>query len=47
MQTALRNTNPDDFSEKDRFIQYYEEGKLLSPEEAAKKILDVINDNSK
>lgn len=43
MQKVIRETDLGDFSERHRFIEYKNTNKLLSPEQAAKNILDAID----
>ncbi|MDF1617660.1 (S)-benzoin forming benzil reductase [Petrocella sp. FN5] len=42
MQGVIRASTKEDFSNVERFIDYKEKGSLLSPEAAAKKILEVM-----
>ena len=42
MQDAIRATNPADFSRHAEFVAYKEEGKLSSPEEVAKRIVQAL-----
>lgn len=43
MQEEIRESNPNDFAEVDRFIGYHSEGILLSPGVVAEKIEMVLN----
>ena len=42
MQTFLRNTDPADFPSHATFVAYKENGDLLTPEAAAKRVLDYL-----
>ncbi len=42
MQAQIRATNKEFFKDIDRFISYKEEGKLLSPDEAAEYVLKLL-----
>ncbi len=42
MQTHLRNTDPADFPSHATFVEYKENGYLLTPEAAAKRVLDYL-----
>ena len=42
MQTYLRNTDPADFPSHATFVAYKENGDLLTPEAAAKRVLDYL-----
>lgn len=45
MQEFIRSSNENDFSSKNRFIQYKKEGNLTSPELTARKILGIFTGN--
>ncbi|XOV66021.1 MAG: SDR family NAD(P)-dependent oxidoreductase [Fluviicola sp.] len=42
MQVEIRSAAADDFSQKDNFVQLKEEGKLFSPEEAAHRLIQLL-----
>lgn len=43
MQDEIREVEPENFRDLDRFVQLKKEGLLTSPEEVAEKIADIIN----
>lgn len=43
MQEEIRETDPTDFKEVDRFKDYHKKGDLLSPDQVAEKILELIH----
>jgi benzil reductase ((S)-benzoin forming) len=46
MQAHIRTAETGQFSEQEKFAAYYAEGKLLSPEAVASKIVHWLSDNS-
>lgn len=46
MQADIRNTKKDDFIDLERFIAYKEDGKLISPDFVAKKIIKLLTLNN-
>jgi benzil reductase ((S)-benzoin forming) len=47
MQEQLRDTDPENFSRKERFVKLKEENKLLSPADAAKNIIRFLENIDK
>jgi len=47
MQTEIRNTNKEDFSNLEKFVAYKENNNLNSPENVAKQLIDFILTNKK
>ncbi len=45
MQEILRNTSPEDFPSRNKFIKLYEEDKLASPEDLSKVFIDLALSN--
>jgi benzil reductase ((S)-benzoin forming) len=45
MQRRIRETPPEQFRQRDRFVQLKESGMLLAPEEAADKLLKLLFDD--
>ena len=46
MQEKIRNTGPEDFRDRDTFISYKQEGQLLDPSVVAKRLREIILDES-
>lgn len=43
MQTSIRASKPEDFPHLDKFVGYKEKGQLLPPQEAARRLIEIIN----
>jgi len=46
MQTTVRSTDPRDFPERDRFEARHRDGELVDPEDAARRLWEMVDDPS-